>query len=98
MGQRLKAGTASRAVVRERPLGGLAVYVFSIDARKCERCFDCVTSCPREVFQTGETRPVVVHPEECMGCGVCLAVCRTQSLRISGMLPSTPLECLPVVA
>ena len=58
------------------------MYLFSIDANKCERCFDCVTACPRGVFEEGELHPVVVHPEECIGCWVCLAVCRSQGLKV----------------
>jgi len=61
------------------------VYLFSIDVTKCERCFDCVTSCPRGVFEEGELHPILAHPEECIGCGICLALCRPKGLRIAGL-------------
>jgi NAD-dependent dihydropyrimidine dehydrogenase PreA subunit len=52
------------------------VSAYSFDNSDCERCFDCVTACPRGVLEEGDPYPVVAHPEECMGCGVCLGVCR----------------------
>ncbi len=61
------------------------MYEFHLDNSKCERCFDCVTACPRGVLEEGETAPVVVHPDECMGCWVCLAVCRTHGLQVVGL-------------
>lgn len=60
----------------------MAVYEFHLDANKCERCFDCVTACPRGVLVEGANSPVVAHPEECIGCWVCMAVCRPQGLKV----------------
>ena len=61
------------------------MFVFTHDSTKCERCFDCVTSCPRGVFEAADPFPKVVHPEECIGkaCGVCLAVCRAGGIHIA---------------
>ncbi len=56
------------------------MFVFSMETEECERCFDCVTACPRSVFAEGETYPVVAHPEECIGCGVCRVVCRPKGI------------------
>ena len=58
------------------------MYEFQLDDAKCERCFDCVTACPRGVLEEGPNAPVVARPEECMGCMVCLAVCRPQGLKV----------------
>ncbi len=55
---------------------------YSFEGSDCEQCFDCVTACPRGVLAEGELYPVVAHPEECMGCGVCLGVCRQTGLRM----------------
>ena len=74
------------------------MYIFSIDVGKCERCYDCVTSCPRGVFEEDEFHPLVVHPEECIGCGVCLAVCRPKGIRISGVSENDVVKRLAVVA
>ncbi|MHB1161493.1 MAG: 4Fe-4S dicluster domain-containing protein [Chloroflexota bacterium] len=65
------------------------MYEFSLDNSKCERCFDCVTACPRGVLEEGETGPIVAHPEECMGCWVCLAVCRNHGLQVAGLSGSS---------
>ena len=84
------------------------MYELRLEYGNCERCFDCVTACPRGVLEEGPDGPVVVHAEECMGCWVCLAVCRTQSLKVAGLaessrpdwvdrlLASRP-ECVPVL-
>lgn len=72
--------------------------MFSVDVSKCERCFDCVTSCPRGVFEEGELHPILARPEECMGCGVCLAVCRPHGIRIVGLPAYGTLGRLAVVA
>lgn len=86
----------------------LAVYEFSLDNSHCERCFDCVTACPRGVLEEGPMGPEVTRPEECMGCWVCLAVCRNHGLKVVGLsessvpdwvdrlLASRP-ECKPVL-
>jgi NAD-dependent dihydropyrimidine dehydrogenase PreA subunit len=65
------------------------VYEFSLDNDRCERCFDCVTACPRGVLEEGLVGPVVVRAEDCMGCWVCLAVCRTHGLRVVGLSESS---------
>lgn len=84
------------------------MYQLSIDNSKCERCFDCVTACPRGVLQEGADGPVVTRAEECMGCWVCLVVCRNHGLKVDGLsyssrpdwvdrlLASRP-ECTPVL-
>lgn len=63
------------------------MYLLSVDAGKCEWCADCVTACPRGVLEVGATGPVVAHPEECIGCGVCLGVCRTGAVRMFEVPP-----------
>ncbi len=50
-----------------------------IDLTKCIRCKKCIRVCPAQVFslsQSGE-EVLVRHPENCIGCGHCVAVCRT---------------------
>ncbi len=76
---------------------------YSFEGSDCERCFDCVTACPRGVLEEGEFYPVVVHPEECMGCGVCLGVCRQLGLRmilgpLIASITGSPCESIRAVA
>lgn len=54
----------------------------SFENSDCERCFDCVSACPRGVLEASPTGPIIAHPEECMGCRVCLGVCRQMGLRM----------------
>ena len=47
----------------------------------CIRCkiMDCVEVCPVDCFYEGENM-LVIHPDECIGCGVCEPECpSTQS-------------------
>ncbi len=76
---------------------------YSFEDSDCERCFDCVTACPRGVLEEGEFYPVVAHPEECMGCGVCLGVCRQLGLRmilgpLIASITGKPCESIKAVA
>lgn len=47
----------------------------------CIRCkyTDCVTVCPVHCFYEGETM-LVIHPEECIDCGVCVPECPTSAI------------------
>ena len=50
----------------------------------CIRCklMDCVSVCPVDCFYEGENM-LVIHPDECIDCGVCEPECRsTRSSRI----------------
>ena len=42
----------------------------------CIRCkyTDCVDVCPAQCFYEGETM-LVIHPDECIDCGLCEPVC-----------------------
>ncbi|MFS8035619.1 ferredoxin FdxA [Xanthobacter sp. AM11] len=42
----------------------------------CIRCkyMDCVSVCPVDCFYAGETM-LVIHPDECIDCGVCEPEC-----------------------
>ncbi len=49
---------------------------------KCIRCkyMDCVEVCPVDCFFEGENM-LVIHPEECINCGVCEPECPVDAIR-----------------
>jgi len=48
----------------------------------CIKCkyMDCVIVCPVDCFYEGESM-LVIHPEECIDCGVCAPECPAQAIR-----------------
>src|ERR1700737_803366 len=49
-------------------------YVVTESCIKCKYT-DCVAVCPVNCFYEGETM-LVIHPDECIDCGVCEPECR----------------------
>jgi ferredoxin len=47
----------------------------------CIRCkyMDCVEVCPVDCFYEGENM-VVINPEECIDCGVCVPACPAEAI------------------
>ena len=47
----------------------------------CIRCkyMDCVEVCPVDCFYEGENM-LVIHPDECIDCGVCVPECPAQAI------------------
>ncbi len=50
-------------------------------AEKCIRCnhIDCVNVCPVDCFYEG-ANILVIHPDECIDCGVCEPECPAQAI------------------
>jgi ferredoxin len=48
----------------------------------CIRCktMDCVEVCPVDCFYEGENM-LVIHPDECIDCGVCEPECRVDAIK-----------------
>ncbi|QRG06258.1 ferredoxin family protein [Xanthobacter dioxanivorans] len=48
----------------------------------CIRCkyMDCVSVCPVDCFYAGENM-LVIHPDECIDCGVCEPECPAEAIR-----------------
>ena len=48
----------------------------------CIRCktMDCVVVCPVDCFYEGENM-LVIHPEECIDCGVCEPECPVDAIK-----------------
>src|SRR6266536_346821 len=54
----------------------------------CIRCryTDCVEVCPVDCFYGGSNM-LVIHPEECIDCGLCVLECPAHAIRAEGDLP-----------
>ena len=71
--------------------------IFEIDRAKCVKCGACVRDCFFRALGTGEDgSPRFAHPERCMRCQHCFAVCPTGAVTFDGRRPedSIPLKGL----
>ena len=64
---------------------------------KCIKCktTDCVAVCPVNCFYEGENM-LVIHPDECIDCGVCESACPTQAIYEDRKLPAPLLPFLAI--
>ncbi len=53
-----------------------------VDIGKCEGCGNCVAVCPTGVFEMGEGKSKVVHPEACTNCMQCVENCPQQAIEL----------------
>ena len=53
-------------------------YVVTESCIKC-KFMDCVEVCPVDCFYEGENM-LVIHPDECIDCGVCEPECPTEAI------------------
>ncbi|RJF81756.1 ferredoxin family protein [Azospirillum cavernae] len=53
-------------------------YVVTDDCIKCKYT-DCVEVCPVDCFYEGENM-LVIHPDECIDCGVCEPECPAEAI------------------
>ena len=53
-----------------------------IDYDKCEGCGDCVETCPAEVLEMQNDKPVVVNIDECLECESCVEVCEHDAVTL----------------
>jgi len=54
-------------------------YVVTENCIKC-KYMDCVDVCPVDCFYAGENM-LVIHPDECIDCGVCEPECPAQAIK-----------------
>jgi NAD-dependent dihydropyrimidine dehydrogenase PreA subunit len=54
-------------------------YVVNESCIKC-KLMDCVEVCPVDCFYEGENM-LVIHPEECIDCGVCEPECPVDAIK-----------------
>ncbi len=58
----------------------------------CIRCkyMDCVEVCPVDCFYVGENMMLVIHPDECIDCGVCEPECPVEAIVADSDDKATP--------
>src|SRR5687768_7182632 len=89
-GQRFyPSGTVAKSLNLASPLLYAAVpgvynappmtYVVTEDCIKCKH-MDCVEVCPVDCFYEGDNM-LVIHPDECIDCGVCEPECPVDAIR-----------------
>lgn len=57
-------------------------YVVTENCIKCKYT-DCVEVCPVDCFYEGENM-LVIHPDECIDCGVCVPECPAEAIFSDG--------------
>jgi heterodisulfide reductase subunit A-like polyferredoxin len=62
-----------------KQLRDFEVYLVYVDKEKCEACHECTKICPTDVFDVQE-KCDPVRPENCLGCGTCVAVCKSNAI------------------
>lgn len=63
-------------------------YVVTENCIKCKYT-DCVEVCPVDCFYEGENM-LVIHPEECIDCGVCVPECPAEAIFSDAEPQATP--------
>lgn len=60
-------------------------YVVGENCIKCKHT-DCVEVCPVNCFYEGPNT-LVIHPDECIDCGLCIPACPIEAIFAEGDLP-----------
>ncbi|MBQ7433806.1 MAG: 4Fe-4S binding protein [Lachnospiraceae bacterium] len=58
-------------------------HIVSLDQGACIACGKCVRRCHFGVFEKRD-RKIIVHEENCVGCGICATACPKQALKMKG--------------
>lgn len=61
-------------------------YVVTEGCVKCKR-MDCVEVCPVDAFHEGDNM-LVINPEECIDCTVCIPACPEKAIYRDGDVPT----------
>ena len=66
---------------------------------KCINCrhTDCVEVCPVDCFYIGENT-IVIHPDECIDCGLCVPECPIEAIFSDDELPDDQIEFIEINA
>jgi ferredoxin len=73
-------GDAGRGYRRDaNKLDGFMTYIVNDSCIACKYT-DCVEVCPVDCFYEGENM-LVIHPDECIDCGVCEPECPADAIR-----------------
>ena len=65
-------------------------YLVNENCIKCKH-MDCVEVCPVDCFYEGENM-LVIHPDECIDCGVCEPECPVEAIMPDSVYSGTELE------
>ncbi len=75
----LAAGLPTIGKESRKPAGDREMtYVVTDNCIKCKYT-DCVEVCPVDCFYEGENM-LVIHPDECIDCGVCVPECPAEAI------------------
>jgi ferredoxin len=61
------------------PSGAVMTYIVNDNCIRC-KFMDCVSVCPVDCFYEGENM-LVIHPDECIDCGVCEPECPVDAIK-----------------
>ena len=61
-------------------------FVVTENCIKC-KYMDCVEVCPVDCFYEGDNM-LVIHPDECIDCGVCEPECPAEAIKTEEELPA----------
>src|SRR4051812_3759957 len=61
------------------PAGARMTYIVNDSCIKC-KLMDCVSVCPVDCFYEGKNM-LVIHPDECIDCGVCEPECPVEAIK-----------------
>lgn len=56
--------------------------VSKVDGGKCVACLTCIRVCPFSVPYIGEEGVAEILPQECRGCGICVAACPRKAIQL----------------
>ncbi|OPZ76907.1 MAG: Ferredoxin-2 [Alphaproteobacteria bacterium ADurb.Bin438] len=57
----------------------------SVVSDKCKKCYSCVEVCPVDAFrESDDSEMLVISPEVCIDCGVCIAECPEGAIHADG--------------
>jgi len=59
------------------------VYLIKVDSEKCNTCGQCIEFCPVDVFEIIKGKSFPSRPENCLGCGTCVAVCKNKAIIVT---------------
>jgi NAD-dependent dihydropyrimidine dehydrogenase PreA subunit len=53
-----------------------------ISEELCNRCGECIETCPYEVFTEEDGLVIVATPEDCIECTACVDVCPRSAIKM----------------
>lgn len=73
----------------ENQLVSKSLVNFNVDDSQCLRCGTCVRDCAFRVLSLDKTGlPTILHPEKCMRCQHCFAICPVGAITFDGVKAS----------